>query len=182
MLKLNGKLLRFTREATYVYDIQNIFFKKLTPPSNPHTDMRSKFICENNFCQLKINPFQSECFQEDIEKQRLQRFKGRFIPMKFCLFDACFLIIYISLFITRSLPTIITTSGNFVSTNQCCLCKQFKDVYDSDTVVLHGIIPKSNEVNVQFSTRTMSWIPFQVLFKGFVQVFQCFLWFFRSAG
>ena len=34
-----------------------------------------------------------------------------------------------------------------------CLFKQFKDVYDSDTAVLHGIISKSNEVNVPFSTR-----------------------------
>ena len=161
---------------------KTFFLKNWPRPQTPTLTCAQNLFVKITFVNWKINPFQSECFQEDIEKQRLQRFKGRFIPMKFCLFDACFLIIYISLFITRSLPTIITTSGNFVSTNQCCLCKQFKDVYDSDTVVLHGIIPKSNEVNVQFSTRTMSWIPFQVLFKGFVQVFQCFLWFFRSAG
>ena len=130
----------------------------------------------------KLTHFSPNVFRRRLKSKGLQRFKGRFIPMKFCLFDACFLIIYISLFITRSLPTIITTSANFVGTNQCCLCKQFKDVYDSDTAVLHGIISKSDEVNVQFSTRTISWIPFQVLFKGFVQVFQCFLWFFRTAG
>ena len=35
-----------------------------------------------------------------------------------------------------SLPTIITTSASLVSTNQCCLFKQFKDVYDSDTARL----------------------------------------------
>ena len=51
--------------------------------------------------------------------------------------------------------------------------KQFKDVYD--TVVLHGIISKSDDVNVQFSTRAVPWIPLQVLFKGFAQVFQYFL-------
>ena len=28
MLTLNGKLFRFTREGTYIYDIQNNFFKK----------------------------------------------------------------------------------------------------------------------------------------------------------
>ena len=63
-----------------------------------------------------------------------------------------------------------------------CLFKQFKDVYDSDTAVLHGIISKSDEVNVPFSTREVPWIPFLVLFKGFAQLFQCFLWFFRTIG
>ena len=43
-----------------------------------------------------------------------------------------------------SLLTIITTSANLVSTNECCLFKQFADVYDSDTAVFHGIIPKSD--------------------------------------
>ena len=34
MLKLNGKLTRFSREGTYIYDIQNFFKKMLTlqPP------------------------------------------------------------------------------------------------------------------------------------------------------
>ena len=49
-----------------------------------------------------------------------------------------------------SLSTIITTSADLVITNQSCLFKQFKDVYGSDTAVLHGIISKSDEVNVQF--------------------------------
>ena len=49
-----------------------------------------------------------------------------------------------------SLPTIITTSAILARINQCCLFKQFKDVYDSDTAVLHGIISKNDEDNVQF--------------------------------
>ena len=49
-----------------------------------------------------------------------------------------------------SLPTIITTGAILARINQCCLFKQFKDVYDSDTAVLHAIISKSDEVNVQF--------------------------------
>ena len=60
-----------------------------------------------------------------------------------------------------SLPTIITTSANLVNINQCYLFKQFKNVYssdtavlhdvcDSDTAVLHGTISKSDEDNVQF--------------------------------
>ena len=57
--------------------------------------------------------------------------------------------------LSLSLPTIITTSANLVSTNQCCLFKQFKNVYDSNTAVLHGIISKSDAVNVQFSTRVV---------------------------
>ena len=130
----------------------------------------------------KLTHFSPNVFRRTLKSKGLQRFKGRFISMKFCLFDGFFLIIYISLFITCSLPTIITTSANFVSTNQCFLCKQFKDVYDSETAVLHGINSKSDEVNVQFSTRKISWIPFQVLFKCFIQVFQCFLWFFRTVG
>ena len=81
----------------------------------------------------------------------------------------------LSLSLSLLLPTIITTSANLVSTNQCCLFKQFKDVYGSDTVVLHRIISKSDEVSVQFSTRAVPWIPFQVLFKGFAQFFQYFL-------
>ena len=52
MLKLNGKLTRFTREGTYIYDIHK-FKKKKCWPFNPHIDMRSKFICEKNFCQQK---------------------------------------------------------------------------------------------------------------------------------
>ena len=52
-----------------------------------------------------------------------------------------------------------------------CLFKQFKDVYDSDTAVLHRIISKSDEVNVQFSTRAVPSIPFQVLYKGLAQAF-----------
>ena len=55
-----------------------------------------------------------------------------------------------------SLPTTITTSANLVSTNQCCLFKQFKYVYDSDTAVFHGIVSESDEVNVQFFTRTVA--------------------------
>ena len=66
-----------------------------------------------------------------------------------------------------SLLTIITIIANLVSTNQYCLFKQFKDVYDSDTATLHVIISKSDEVNVLFSTRALLWIHFQVLFKGF---------------
>ena len=31
MLKLYGKLIRFTRGGTYIYDIQEFFKKKLTP-------------------------------------------------------------------------------------------------------------------------------------------------------
>ena len=97
--------------------------------------------------------------------------------MEFCLFDICFLIIHKRIKCSHSLsiPRIITTIANLVSTNQCCLFKQFKDVYDSDTAILHGIISKSGEVNVQFSTRAVPWIPFQVLFKGFAQLFQYFL-------
>ena len=54
-----------------------------------------------------------------------------------------------------SLLTIITTIANLVATSQCCLFKQFKDVYDSDSAVLHGIISKSDEVNVMFSAWTV---------------------------
>ena len=44
------------------------------------------------------------------------------------------------------MPTIITTGANLVSINQYCLLKQFKDVYNSDTAVLHGIISKTIRV------------------------------------
>ena len=71
--------------------------------------------------------------------------------MKFCLFNACFL------FIRKRIKCIFLTPNNhlhhlssLVSINEFCLFKQFKDVYDSETVVLHGIISKSDEVNVQF--------------------------------
>ena len=75
--------------------------------------------------------------------------------------------------LSLSLPTIITTRANLVITNQYCLFKQFKDVYGSDTAVLHGIISKSNEVNVQFSTKAV--ISFQGLCMGFAELFQYFL-------
>ena len=52
--------------------------------------------------------------------------------------------------LSLSLLTIITTSANLVSINQYCLFKQFKDVYNSVTTVLHGIISKNDEANVQF--------------------------------
>ena len=78
MLKLNGKLFRFTREGIYIYDIQNNFFKKADP--NPLTDMRLKFIFGKNFCQLKklthlngkfsFNTQWKQYFQENTEKQR----------------------------------------------------------------------------------------------------------------
>ena len=76
--------------------------------------------------------------------------------------------------LSLSLPTIITTSANLVSTNQCCLFKQFKNVYDSNTAVLHGIISKSDAVNVQFSTRVVPWI-FPSVFQGLCSAFSIFL-------
>ena len=57
-------------------------------------------------------------------------------------FDTCLLIIH-NRIKCISLPTIITTSTNLVTIDQCCLFKQFKDVYGSDTAVLHTIITKS---------------------------------------
>ena len=63
--------------------------------------------------------------------------------MKVCLFDACFLIIHKGINCVS-----LTPCGNLVSTNKCCLFKQFKDDYDSDTAVWHGIISKSDEDNV----------------------------------
>ena len=71
--------------------------------------------------------------------------------MKFCL-----LILVFQLFIKQlnalSLPTIITDNTNLVSTNQCCLFNQSRDVYDSDTAVLHWFISKRDKVNVLLST------------------------------
>ena len=70
--------------------------------------------------------------------------------MKFCLFDAYFLVIYkkikwVSLSQRSSLSAqILTTLINAVCLNSS------NDVYDSDTAVLHWIISKSDEVNVQF--------------------------------
>ena len=46
------KLIRFTREGTYIYDTQKKIFLQSWPPKS-HIDMRSKFNCEKNFCQLK---------------------------------------------------------------------------------------------------------------------------------
>ena len=62
--------------------------------------------------------------------------------MKFFLFDTCLLIIHNRIKCV-SLPTVITTNTNLVTIYQYCLFKQFKDVYDSDTAVLHTIITKS---------------------------------------
>ena len=47
------------------------------------------------------------------------------ISMKFCLFDACFQIIYKGIKCI-SLPTIVTISANLVNNSQCYLFKQFK--------------------------------------------------------
>ena len=72
----------------------------------------------------------------------------------------CFLMLVFSLFTKElnssfSLPTIITTSPNFISINKCCLFKQFKDVYDSDTAILHVIVSKSDKTMSSFNTRTL---------------------------
>ena len=53
--------------------------------------------------------------------------------------------------------------------------KQLKYAYDCDTAVLNRIISNSDEVNVQFSTSAVPWIPFQDLFNGFTQLLQYIL-------
>ena len=44
--------------------------------------------------------------------------------------------------------------ANFVSINKCCLFQQSKDVYDSDTAILHGIISKNDKTMPSFNPRT----------------------------
>ena len=94
--------------------------------------------------------------------------------MKFCL-----LILVFQLFIKQlnalSLPTIITDNTNLVSTNQCCLFNQSRDVYDSDTAVLHWFISKSDKVNVLFSLN-----PFPSAFQGLFSTFILFFVIFQN--
>ena len=56
VLKLKSCLDSPVRGHTFITSKKKIFFEKADPP-NPHIDIHSKFICEKNFCQLKINPF-----------------------------------------------------------------------------------------------------------------------------
>ena len=61
MLKLDGKLFRFTREGTYIYDIQNNFLKKadtLNPFSSAFQGLCSGFsiflVIFQNYRLMKI--------------------------------------------------------------------------------------------------------------------------------
>ena len=56
VLKLKSCLDSPVRGHTFITSKKKFFFEKADPP-NPHIDIHSKFICEKNFCQLKINPF-----------------------------------------------------------------------------------------------------------------------------
>ena len=98
--------------------------------------------------------------------------------MKFCLFDACFLIIRKRIKCSHSLP--LTPYNHHYQRKSCqhqsmLSFKQLKYAYDCDTAVLNRIISNSDEVNVQFSTSAVPWIPFQDLFNGFTQLLQYIL-------
>ena len=58
MLKLYGKLIRFTRGGTYIYDIQEFFKKKLTP--QPPSQCAQNLFVKRTFVNWEINPFQSK--------------------------------------------------------------------------------------------------------------------------
>ena len=56
MLKLNGKLTRFTREGTYIYDIHK-FKKKNADPSTPTLTCAENLFVKRTFVNRKINTF-----------------------------------------------------------------------------------------------------------------------------
>ena len=110
MLKLNGKLFRFTREGTYIYDIQNNFFKK-ADPQPPHWHALKIYLWKELLPTEKINPSKWEVLFLYPMKTRI--FSGKHRKATACnglsknhnrkkkgysheisLFDACFLIIY----------------------------------------------------------------------------------------
>ena len=69
--------------------------------------------------------------------------------MKFFLFHACFLIIHKRIkFVSHSLQS--SLPAQILSALINTMFKQFRDVCDSDTAVLQGIISKSDKVNDQF--------------------------------
>ena len=59
MLKLNGKLFRFTHEGTYIYDIQNNFFKK-ADPQPPDWHALKIYLWKELLLTEKIYPSKSE--------------------------------------------------------------------------------------------------------------------------
>ena len=79
MLKLNGKLFRFTCEGTYIYDIQSNFFKKkltINPRINKINLWKELLLTEKLTHISPKFPFYALCFQGDIDSD-LQRIKQK---------------------------------------------------------------------------------------------------------
>ena len=55
ILKLNGKLIRFMREGTWIYEIQKKFFKNADPSTPTLTCVQNLFV-KWTFANWKINP------------------------------------------------------------------------------------------------------------------------------